>query len=92
MSEEKEYIIPVSYTMFSTVIVKNAKNIQEALELAQKHIDDIPLPRTENAEYIDCSYRLETETDEDLETAQSYALKGVSMDVSDPNNPKFDRY
>lgn len=74
-----EYIIPVEWSVCSSVVVKGAKNLQHAVELAQKHIDDIPLP--DNAEYIDGSFALNVDSNEEAEAYQDYPMRGTMLDA-----------
>ena len=64
-----EYIIPVEWSVYSTVIVE-ADNLEEAVKLAKAKLDEIPLCR--DAEYIDGTYAINGDTDEDLIVAQAY--------------------
>lgn len=70
VSDNGEYIIPVSWEVYSTIKVKGAKNLEEAVEYAEEHIDDIPLGE---GEYIDGSYKIDIETDDLAIDAQEYA-------------------
>ena len=78
MSKEKEFIIPVEWSMYSTVVVRGVETLEEALAVVEEHINDIPLPSSENAEYIDDSYKI-TE-DCNLEDAQAYHTRGVLLE------------
>lgn len=85
---EKEFIIPISYEVYSTVIVKGAKSLEEARNLVDENLDMIPLPR--NPEYIDGSYKIDADSEEDLANAQDYKTRGVLMNVEDKDNIKYD--
>ncbi len=64
------YLIPVQWSMYSTIRVE-ADNLQEALDLARAKLFEIPL--TPNAcEYIEDSYCIQAETDEELIDVQNY--------------------
>ena len=77
VSDNGEYIIPVSWEVYSTIKVKGAKSLEEAVEYAKEHIDDIPLGE---GEYIDGSYKIDIETDDEAINAQEYAdIGGVSI-------------
>lgn len=79
VNENGEYIIPVEWSMYSTVKVKNAENLQQALDYLQNHIDDIPLGK---GEYIDSSYKIDNRG-ESMIDAQSYKHFGeVEMSAS----------
>ena len=67
ISEDGTYLIPVSWEVYSTIRIK-ANNLQDALEKAEAHIDDIPLGT--DTEYIDGSYKLDL--DNNLITAQNF--------------------
>lgn len=67
MDEIKTFLIPVEWTVRSTIRVE-ANSLQEAVDFAKEHINDIPI--TSDNEYIEDSY---TVVDDDLENAQSYA-------------------
>lgn len=79
VDDVNEYIIPISWSVCSTVVVKGAKNLQNAINIAREHIDDIPLPN--NTEYIDGSFEINVETDEDAEAMQDYPMRGALLDV-----------
>ena len=64
------YHIPVQWSVYSTIRVE-ADNLQEALDKAREKIDDIPITPTE-CEYIDDSYIIAVESDEDAINAQNY--------------------
>ena len=72
-NENGEFLIPVEWSVYSTIKVK-ADNLGEAVRIAQEKLDDIPLCR-EN-EYIDGSYKLNGESDEDFINAQQYRTVG----------------
>ena len=77
VSNNGEYIIPVSWEVYSTIKVKGAKNLEEAFEYAQEHIEDIPLGE---GEYIDGSYQINIDNDDEAINAQEYAdIGGVSI-------------
>ena len=69
VSENGDYIIPVSWEVYSTIRVTGAKNLEEAMEFAKAKIDDIPLG---HGEYIDGSYKIEIENDDEAISAQDY--------------------
>ena len=66
-SEDGTYLIPVTWEVYSTIRVK-ADNLQDAVDKATEHIDEIPLGTL--TEYIDGSYELDLEAA--LIAAQSY--------------------
>lgn len=79
VSENGTYIIPVSWEVYSTIRVYGAKNLEEAVEYAREHSDEIPLG---DAEYIDGSYKIGIEDDDEAIQAQDYAeISGVRVDV-----------
>lgn len=53
--ETKTFTIPVSWEVYDTIKV-DANTLEEALEWANKHIDEIPLGTT--PEYVDASYQI----------------------------------
>lgn len=69
VSDNGEYIIPVSWEVYSTIKVKGAKNLEEAFEYALEHIEDIPLGE---GEYIDGSYQINIDNDDEAIDAQEY--------------------
>lgn len=75
-----EYIIPVEWSVYSTVVVKGAKSLAHAKKIVEDNLDDIPLPT--ECEYIDDSYHIQADTDEDLEMAQDYRTRGVLLDIT----------
>lgn len=86
-SGQEEFIIPVRWSVYSTVVVKGAKSLEDAKRLVEKNMADIPLSR--NPEYIDDSYGIDIEDDEDLEMAQDWSARGVLMEI-DPEDPDKD--
>lgn len=69
VSENGEYIIPVSWEVYSTITVK-AKNLGEAVRIAKEKMYEIPLCK--EAEYVEGSYKINIESDEDAIIAQEY--------------------
>lgn len=86
IDQVNEYIIPIWWSMCSSVVVKGAKNLHDAVELVRKYADDIPLPQ--ESDYIDGSFTLSIENDEEAEAYQDYAIRGIELDVSD-KEPKY---
>lgn len=80
ISPNGEYVVPVSWEVSSTVIVTGVANLEEAIAAVREHSDDIPLATA--PEYIDDSYKIDGDTDEDFTNAQSYTTRGVSMDIN----------
>ncbi len=74
VAENGEYVIPVSWEVYSTIRVKGAKNLEEAIKYAKENIDVIPIG---SGEYIDDSYKIEVNDDDEAISAQHYA------DISD---------
>lgn len=56
ISESDEYVIPVSWNVYSTITVE-ASNLEEAVKKARELIDEIPLG---DSEYVDGSYAIGT--------------------------------
>lgn len=84
VSPSGEYLIPVEWSVYSTIKVKgkDIHNLKDALDAAEKVIDELPIS-TEN-EYIDGSYKLSVDCDEDAINAQMYrTVSGIVVDVSD---------
>ncbi|WP_027438751.1 hypothetical protein [Lachnospira multipara] len=81
INKDEEYIIPVSWEVYSTIRVKGAKNLQDAIEYAKTHIDDIPLG---DGEYIDGSYKIEIHNDDEAIAAQDYADIGGVVVYTNP--------
>ena len=73
VSEDGEYIIPVSWSVYSTITVR-AKNLREAVKMARDKINEIPL--CSEPEYIDDSYKIDLYTDDDAINAQDFASIG----------------
>lgn len=84
-----KYIIPITYAVCSTVVVEGANSLTEARDIVEKHLDEIPLPAEENCNYVDDSYRIDADTDEDLETAQNYNTRGVLLTKYDDGNISY---
>lgn len=72
VSEDGEYIIPVTWECYGTVQITGVKNLREAVEVAKRYREDLPLPT--NGEYIDASFKLnfEEEGEETLLDQQDY--------------------
>ena len=81
VSDDGVYIIPVEWAMYSNVLVTGVKNLQEAKDLVDENIGDIPLD-LDCAEYMDGSYRI-SHDDDQLIDAQDYQRFGT-----DYHNPK----
>lgn len=73
VSDDGTYLIPVQWSVYSTVRV-HAANLAEAVNIARSKLDELPLS-TEN-EYIDGSYYISGEIDEDFINAQHYKPVG----------------
>ncbi len=69
VSEDGTYLIPVSWSVYSTIRVK-ADNLEMAVKLAKAHMDEIPL--CSDSEYIDGSYKIDVEDNDDALNAQHY--------------------
>lgn len=67
--EQKLFIIPVSWSVYSTIRVE-ADTLEEAIATARAKLDEIPI--TPECEYIDDSYHINGDTFEDFENAQDY--------------------
>ena len=80
VSPTGEYIIPVEWAVYSTIKISgtNIKNLQDAIDWAEDNLEDIPLS-TEN-EYIDGSYKLDTDN---IVYAQNYQHIGDDIDADD---------
>jgi hypothetical protein len=74
VAEDGEYIIPVSWSVYSTITVKGVKNLDEAVKLAKEKANELPL--STETEYIDDSYKVNVDTEEDAIVAQYYAPIG----------------
>lgn len=85
-AEDNRFIIPVSWTAVSTVIVE-ANNLKEALEKATAKIDELPLPF--EPEYKDDSYQIDVRCAEDAINAQRYISRG---DILIKANGKIERF
>ena len=70
VSPDGHYRIPVTYGMYSTINVTGVKNLREAIELSEKHKDEIPLGQ---GEYIDDSYEININNADEAIAAQDYA-------------------
>ena len=85
VNEDGEYIIPVQWSMYSTVKVKNASNLKEAFDIVYNLLNDIPIES--DGEYIDGSYTINAGDDQDLIDAQSF--KHVGKYEIDANTKKI---
>ena len=57
---KQKYVIPVTYEMAGLITIE-ANSAEEAANIADEHIDELPLPT--DAEYIDGSYSVESDTE-----------------------------
>lgn len=78
-SDNGEYIIPVDWSVFSNVIVTGVNNLEEALTVVKEHLADIPL--AVSTTFMDDSYKISAESEEELIDAQGYHKEGVLLDV-----------
>lgn len=70
-------IIPVEWSVYSTITVENVEDISEAKRIVEKHLDELPLPT--NSEYVDGSFHIQAESQEDLDVAQNYFTIGYNI-------------
>lgn len=70
VSADGLYTIPVSWEVYATVTIDGAKNLADAYRIAQEYIDELPLAT--DPEYIDGSYKIEVQNDDELLDAQDY--------------------
>ena len=70
ISENGEYLIPVTWSVYSTIKVVGADNLKDAFEIAEREIDNIPLDP--EPEFIEGSYEIDISTESDLIDAQEY--------------------
>ena len=76
VSNDGTYIIPVTWSVYSTLRVSGVPNLAEALKLVQNNLDNIPLGE---GEYLDGSYEINDVNDADLLVcAQEYVHVGGS--------------
>ena len=68
VSPDGEYIIPVSWSVFGKVVITGVNNLEEALEVAERYMDDIPLGE---GDYVEGSYMIDAD-EESLLNAQEY--------------------
>ena len=80
VAKDGEYIIPVTWGVYSNIVITGVKNLEEAYQVAQTYIDDLPCP--EDHDYIDGSYEIENDEDM-LIVAQEYTKRGTYF-----HNPK----
>lgn len=80
-NETKRFTIPVEWTVRSTVVVEGVESLQEAKKLVEDNMWDIPL--ASNPEYVEDSYCIAAEDDDELEIAQDYHTCGVLMSKDD---------
>lgn len=78
VSEDGTYLIPVAWSVYSTVKVE-ADNLQDAVNKANKLLPF--LPTSSDAAYIDDSYHICADCDEDYIDAQSYKhISDITID------------
>lgn len=71
---KKKYMIPVTFEMCGMIAIE-ADSAEEAIELAEEHMDELPIPKYK--EYVDGSYGITKEP----EIVQTY--------TDEPNNHKY---
>lgn len=76
ISDDNTYIIPVKWEAYSTVKIYGCNNLEEAIKVAEKYQDDFP---AEDGEYIDGSYMIDIQSDEDAINAQEYYHNGYDF-------------
>lgn len=76
ISEDGTYIIPVKWEVYSTVKIYGCNNLEEAIKVAEKYQDDFP---ADDGEYIDGSYMIDIQCDEDAINAQNYHHSGFNF-------------
>lgn len=74
VSNDGTYLIPVTWSVYSTVRVKGA-NLRDALNRFKQKMDECPLPT--EAEYVDGSFEMSVDNEEELLDTQKY------QDISD---------
>lgn len=79
VNEDGKYIVPVSWSVYSTVVVEGVSNLREAVAAVKNELDEIPL--SHDPEYIDGSYKIDCEDADDYIVSQSYTTTGVLMEV-----------
>ena len=84
--EKKTFIIPVEWSVYSTVRVE-AETLDEAIARFNRVIDNIPITPNE-CEYIDESYRINGEGIDDILSAQSYRDSSSIVIKSDDSSVK----
>ena len=73
---EQEFIIPVMWQVYSTITVKGASSLTDAIKQAEAAIDHIPLPR--KCEYVDGSFELNTD---DLDEYKPTKIGEVTLTI-----------
>lgn len=71
---KKRYMIPVTFEMCGMIAIE-ADSAEEAIELAEEHLDELPIP--EYKEYVDGSYDITKEPEI------------VQMYTDEPDNHKY---
>lgn len=57
--------------MYGTVQVSGVNNLRAAVDVAYERLDDLPLPT--DGEYVEASFEINAEDDDDFLIAQGYA-------------------
>ena len=81
ISENGEYVIPVEWTVYSTVRVTNARNLAEAIAIVHQNSDEIPLDT--EPEYVDGSYRVNLDNYEEAVLDYDEVGDKVTIDAND---------
>jgi hypothetical protein len=80
VSKTGTYLIPVEWSMYSTITVEG-DNLQDAIDRAKRVLDDLPLEDIN--EYVDGSYKISGDTIEDFLNAQEYQTIGETLVLKD---------
>lgn len=78
ISDTGYYNVPVSWVSMAVIQVE-ADNLADAIEKAKNAIFNIPLP-SENVQYLEDSFAINVEEDEDAISASYYSASEVIMD------------
>lgn len=86
MAENKKFIVPVEWTVRSTVVVEGADSLEEAIQLVENNKHDIPL--AQKPYYVENSYCIIDDDEDLIEDMQDYYCHGILMSKNETG--KFD--
>jgi len=86
MAENKTFVVPVEWTVSSSVVVEGANSLEEAIQIVKDNMHNIPL--AQKPDYVEDSYCVVDDDEDLIADMQEYYCRGVLMSKNE--NGKFD--